>query len=239
MAGNNLISKKELKVKSLLDLIICELCSVSIALIIDCIAFFAYFKSIATPIIFICILAAASVASVIYRESYIKKIGFVNILTPEERIARDRMRFTKNTLSSTLCYLAILFNVLYFANIYSTDIGNYYYSIKIGMSVVYNLLFLLFTFLCSEGVKNYSKVYSIVLLCIGAMQVVRIFDIPMKAHSTVISLDKVETVVMDDKQFITLIVFLVISAACCIAAGVIGLTKTITLENYKKETGLN
>jgi len=154
-------------------------------------------------------------------------------------IKKDRMRFTKNTLSSTLCYIAILFNVLYFANIYSTDIGNYYYSIKIGMSVVYNLLFLLFTFLCSEGVKNYSKVYSIVLLCIGAMQVVRIFDIPMKAHNTVISLDKVETVVMDDKQFITLIVFLVISAVCCIAAGVIGLTKTITLENYKKETGLN
>ena len=105
-------------------------------------------------------------------------------------IKKDRMRFTKNTLSSTLCYLAILFNVLYFANVYSTDVGNYYYSIKIGMSVVYNLLFLLFTFLCSEGVKNYSKVYSIVLLCIGAMQVVRIFDIPMKAHSTIISLDK-------------------------------------------------
>ena len=153
-------------------------------------------------------------------------------------IKKDRMRFTKNTISSTLCYIAILFNVLYFANVYST-VGNYYYSIKIGMSVVYNLLFLLFTFLCSEGVKNYSKVYSIVLLCIGAMQVVRIFDIPMKAHSTVISLDKVETIVMDDKQFITLVVFLVISAVCCVVAGVIGLTKTITLENYKKETGLN
>ena len=103
-------------------------------------------------------------------------------------IKKDRMRFTKNTLSSTLCYIAILFNVLYFASIYSTDVGNYYYNIHIGMSVVYNLLFLLFTFLCSEGVKNYSKGYSIFLLAIGAMQIVRIFEIPMKAHNTIVSL---------------------------------------------------
>ena len=154
-------------------------------------------------------------------------------------IKKDRMRFTKNTLSSTLCYIAILFNVLYFANIYSTDVGNYYYNIHIGMSVVYNLLFLLFTFLCSEGVKNYSKGYSALLLAIGAMQIVRIFDIPMKAHNTIISVNKVETQVMDDKQFITLVIFLIISAACCIIAGVAGLIKTQTLENYKKETGLN
>lgn len=154
-------------------------------------------------------------------------------------IKKDRMRFTKNTLSSTLCYIAILFNVLYFANIYSTDVGNYYYTINIGASVVYNLLFLLFTFLCSEGVKNYSKGYSIFLLAIGAMQIVRIFGIPLSAHTTIVSLNKVDTLVMDDKQFITVVVFLLISAACCIAAGVIGLIRTLVLENYKKETGLN
>jgi hypothetical protein len=158
-------------------------------------------------------------------------------------IKKDRMRFTKNTLSSTLCYLAIFLNALYFVTLYSIDkiesVGQDYYGFHIGLSVVYNLLFMLFSFLCSEGVKNYSKVYSIVLLFIGAMQVVRIFDIPMKAHNTIISLEQVETAVMDDKQFITLVVFLVISAVCCVVAGVIGLTKTITLENYKKETGLN
>ena len=154
-------------------------------------------------------------------------------------IKKDRMRFTKNTLSSTLCYIAILFNVLYFANIYSSDVGNYYYSINIGLSVVYNLLFLLFTFLCSEGVKNYSKGYSILLMFIGAMQLVRILGIPMKAHSTVAVVNQVERLVMDDKQFVTVIVFLVISCICCISAGIVGLIKTITLENYKKESGLN
>ena len=121
----------------------------------------------------------------------------------------------------------------------SFDVGNYYYNTNIGMSVVYNLLFLLFAFLCSEGVKNYSKVYSSVLLAIGAMQIVRIFGIPMKAHSTAITLEGADVIVMGDKQFTTVIIFLVISAICCITAGVIGLIKTITLENYKKETGLN
>ena len=41
-------------------------------------------------------------------------------------IKKDRMRFTKNTLSSTLSYIAILFNALYFINIYSTDVNSYF-----------------------------------------------------------------------------------------------------------------
>lgn len=151
---------------------------------------------------------------------------------------KDRMRFTKNTFSSTLCYLAILFNVFYFVSIYSSDVGNYYYSYTIGLSVVYNLLFLLFAFLCSEGVKNYNKIMSVVLVVLGVFQVGRIFYIPMKSHATVVSLDGVETVVMGDKQFTFVVIWLTLSAAACIASGVVGIIKTITLENYKKETGL-
>ena len=150
---------------------------------------------------------------------------------------KDRMRFTKNTFSSTLCYLAILFNVFYFVSIYSSDVGNYY-SYTIGLSVVYNLLFLLFAFLCSEGVKNYNKIMSVVLIVLGVFQVGRIFYIPMKSHATVVSLDGVETVVMGDKQFTFVVIWLALSAAACIASGVVGIIKTITLENYKKETGL-
>ena len=154
-------------------------------------------------------------------------------------IKKDRLRFTKNTLSSTLCYIAILFNVFYFVNLFSTDVGNYYYTINIGASVVYNLLFLLFAFLCSEGVKNYSKGYSIFLFILGAMQIVRIFEIPMKAHDAVVVINKNPTVIMDDKQFYILVACLIASAICCVIAGVVGMTKTIVLEKYKKETGLN
>ena len=156
-----------------------------------------------------------------------------------QTVKKDRMRFTKNKLSSTFCYLAILFNVLYFVEIYTTDIGNYYYTMHIGFSIVYNLLFLLFTFLCSEGVKNYGKGHSVSLVVIGALQIVRIFDIPAKAHSATISLGGVEQAVMSDGQFTRIVVFLVVSAACCIIAGVIGFIRTTILENYKKETGLS
>ena len=154
-------------------------------------------------------------------------------------IKKDRMRFTKNTLASSLCYLAILFNVLYFVSIYSTNIGSYYYNMDIGMSVIYNLLFLLFTFLCSEGIKNYSKGYSIFVAIVGALQIMRIFYIPLKAHTSTVSISGVETIVMDDKQFAYVIACLSISAACAIAAGVIGYIKTAVLENYKKEIGIN
>ena len=144
-------------------------------------------------------------------------------------VRRDRMRFTKNTLSSTLCYLAILFNVFYFVEIYSTN-SLFYYNMKMGFSVVYNLLFLLFTFLCSEGVKNYSKGYSIFVSVIGVMQFVRIVDIPTSAQ---------EAGVMNSKQFTLVCAYLIVSALCCLAAGIIGYMKHVTLENYKKETGLS
>ena len=68
-------------------------------------------------------------------------------------IKRDRMRFTKNSLSSTLVILAILFDVFYFVNIYESDVGhnvgNFYYQIRIGASIVYNLVFMLAAFLAS------------------------------------------------------------------------------------------
>lgn len=153
----------------------------------------------------------------------------INLVGDVATVKKDRLRFVKNKISSTLCYVAILFNVLYFANIYSTN-HDFYYTFDIGMSVVYNLLFLLFTFLCSEGVKNYSKGYSIFVFIIGIMQIVRIYGIPMKAHK--------DPTIMGNDQFNLLITYLLVSAACCIAAGVIGFIKTMVLENYKKETGL-
>ncbi len=163
----------------------------------------------------------------------------LNLTKDVSVVKKDRMRFTKNTLSSTFCYIAILFNVLYFLNIYSTDVNNYFYTIQIGISVVYNLLFMLFTFLGSEGIKNYSKGYSIFVTIIGVLQIVRIFGIPMDAYNTTVIVNKAEVSVIDEKQFTLLIIYLVISSICCIAAGVIGYVKTVTLENYKKETGLS
>ena len=105
-------------------------------------------------------------------------------MTAEERtIQRDRMRFIKNSLSSNLAILGILFDVFYFVSIYKSDVNTYYYNILIGASIVYNLVFMLAVFLSSEGVKNYRRNYSYLLAAIGALQIVRIFIIPVRAHA--------------------------------------------------------
>ena len=155
--------------------------------------------------------------------------------TMEDReIKLDRMRFVKNTSSSRLCYLAILLNVLYFVSIYKSDVGSWYYQILVGGSIVYNLLFMLITFLASEGVKSYQKNYSKILLVVGVLQIARIFILPMKAHQAVVKVSGAETIVMQNPQFIRVLIYLVGSAACLIAAAVINWRKCGMLEAHMK-----
>ncbi len=149
-------------------------------------------------------------------------------------IKTDRMRYTKNSISATFCYLAILFNALYFLNIYHSDVGNFYYKIQIGISIVYNLLFMLFVFLASEGVKNYNSKHSVILIAIGVMQIIRIFGIPLDALNSFVTVKREEVQVMTIDQFITCVVLLVISAGLAIAGGIIGIIKTNKLRNYEK-----
>lgn len=155
-------------------------------------------------------------------------------MNEEKLIQRDRMRFVKNTMCANLCYLGLLFDVFYFVLLYRSDVGTYYYTIQIGASIVYNLLFLLIVFLSSEGVKNYGKNYSYVLLAAGAMQIVRIFAIPMAAHAARIVIDGSEIAVMQDPQFIREVIYLLVSAACLIASAVVNIIRCNTLEAHNK-----
>ena len=153
-------------------------------------------------------------------------------------IKKDRLRYTKNKLSANLAYLGILFDVLYYVSIYSSDVNNYYYTITIGLSVLYNLVFLLCAFLSSEGVKNYKLGYSWFIMGVGAMQFVRILGIPRMAHSALTIVNGLETTVMDDKQFTYVAICLVISGTACILSGAIGVYKTTVLTKYMKDNGL-
>lgn len=150
---------------------------------------------------------------------------------------RDRMRYAKNSLSSSLAILAILFDVFFFVSIYKTDIGSYYYKAIIGISIIYNLLFMLCVFLCSEGVKNYNKAYSYVLLAVGALQIVRIFIIPMKAYASTVVLGEAEIAVMSGAQFARVVIYLALSALFCFSAGVVGLLKSHSLSEHLKSLG--
>lgn len=162
------------------------------------------------------------------------------VKTEEDKIiARDRMRFVKNSTCSNLCYLALLFDVFYFVLIYRQDVGNYYYTIQIGASIIYNLIFLLIVFMCSEGVKNYHKGYSYILLAVGVMQFVRIFVIPTRAHTTTMVIKEVEQIVMGGWTYTKAVAYLAISGAAILFSAVINILRCNALEAHVKSLEQN
>ena len=148
----------------------------------------------------------------------------------------DRMRYVKNTASSRLCYLAILADVLCFVSIYSTDAGSWYYKWIIGVSIVWNLLFMLMTFLASEGVKNYQVKYCPLLYALGAVQFFRVFILPLQAHQATVKISGAETLVMGSGQFAFTVLCFVISGIALVAAGVINQRKYFILKDHLKKT---
>ena len=138
----------------------------------------------------------------------------------DESVTRDRMRYEKNKLSANLAIGAIIFNALYFVSIYKSNMGSYYYALIMGASILYNLVFMLIIFLASEGAKNYRAWFSYVLIGAGILQIVRIFILPMNAHNSVITVSGQQVPVMGTAQFIRVIIYLVLSALCCFAAGI-------------------
>lgn len=172
-------------------------------------------------------------------------------MSEESRTKLDRMRYTPNTLSSRLVLLAILLNVFFFISVYGVNVviptkisftndysGKYYYWL-IGVSVLYNLVFMLAAFLSSEGAKKYISKYSILMFLLGAGQIIRIFIYPRNMHVTeyvdsvsIITGDRItgsENVIkllMPTDQYIRAIIYLSISAACLIAAAIINVIKS-------------
>lgn len=157
-----------------------------------------------------------------------------DVVSDKKIIRKDRMRFAKNKLSSWLTYLAIVADVFYFVSIYKSNVTNYY-TFYVGLSVVYNLMFMLFCFLSAEGIKNYRRQFGIVLIVIGALQILRIFFYPMQMHSTEYQSGDNVLLVMVDAQFVRVVIYLCVSAALLIAAGVTGIVRSNTLQRFNEE----
>ena len=177
----------------------------------------------------------------------------------DDRIQVDRMRYTKNTASSRLALLAILFNVLYFVSIYKLDLYepritsdttgmfDVYYTGMLGLSIILNLVFMLMAFLASEGVKNYQKRFSRVMIELAIVQICRIFIFPLILHETFLftkeNLQMEENVrvaflnilasrrvtFMQDGQFIRVCLYLIASAVCLFVGAVINIRKSNAL----------
>ncbi len=159
-------------------------------------------------------------------------------MNDEKTVRLDRMRYTKNTLASGLALLAILFDVFFFISIYESNVGSWYYNITIGASILYNLIFLLAAFLCSEGIKNYKQAYAYVMVILGVIQIVRIFIYPMKAHTAAVTIQEQAVTVMESGQFVRCVLYLAISAACLFVGAYVGITRSRQLSAHLKSLGL-
>ncbi len=153
-------------------------------------------------------------------------------MNEEKTIRLDRMRYTKNTLASGLALLSIIFNVFFFISIYESNVGSWYYNILIGASILYNLVFMLAAFLSSEGIKNYKIGYSYVMIVLGIIQVIRIFIYPMRAHTATVTIQDQAVTVMENRQFIFCVIWLLASAACLIVGAVVGMVRSRALKAH-------
>ena len=146
----------------------------------------------------------------------------------------DRMRYEKNKTCSNLALLAILFNALFFISIYKSDVGTWYYTYLIGISVVYNLFFMMIVFLISEGSKNYKIQYSWVAIVVGVLQFARLLGYPRLAHGAQTQAMGETVRVMGDAQYLRVVIYLILSGTCLIASAALGIWKSTVLTKHLK-----
>lgn len=158
-------------------------------------------------------------------------------------VENDILRYKKNKLASWLALLGLVFNCLYFMVLYAMP-KTEFTTIKIGLSVIVTLIVLLATFLASEGVKGYNKKFSIVLIVLAVVQIVRIFIYPLQGitDNLLIAADTNHTIgyfgyypSSSGFFFALMVIYLVASAGCMIASAVIGWIYAVRLEKFQKQ----
>lgn len=139
-----------------------------------------------------------------------------------KRIKVEKMKYKNDTLSYALMLLSLVVNVLYFANLYKNN-SQFYYTFDMGLSVLYNLIFMLAVFMCAEFIKKYNRNYAIATFVLGIMQIVRIFNYP---------LDALKAEALSQSNYNLLVIFLVISGALLIVGSVISFINSTVLKEY-------
>lgn len=155
-------------------------------------------------------------------------------------IQNDIQRYKKNKLASALALLGIAFACIYFMFLYAElDNDDYYYKWPIAIDVIYNLIFMLVIFLCSEQVKNYDRRMFYVQIGLGVMQFVRIFWLPLAGITETVYVDLTKITyngaVLSMGTFAILLIGLAGSGACVIASAIVGFVRSKNLENFNKK----
>ncbi|MCD8205191.1 MAG: hypothetical protein LUD29_01050 [Clostridia bacterium] len=160
-------------------------------------------------------------------------------------IKSDIKRYKKNSKASWITYLAIVFLCLYFLILYANRVGNrvaeftdgkvlgsnQVYSYIFGVDVILNLCILLFGFYTGVKVGGYSKAFAYVAYVLAAIQIARIFIIPLSYLDAMTNLN---STMLNSYDFTWLVVMLAASAACFIIGGVWGQIGAIEKENFQK-----
>lgn len=149
----------------------------------------------------------------------------------KEKLKLDRMRYVKDSLPSTFAILAIVFDVLYFVLIYRIN-NEFFYTYMIGISIVVNLLFMLFGFWCSIEVQNYHGKFGYFMIALGIVQIIRIFVYPVKAHAATVLQGELLIPVMSNGLYMQSVIYLVASAALMICGGLMSIRNSKILQNY-------
>lgn len=142
-------------------------------------------------------------------------------------IQNDIQRYKKNKFGANLALLGLACGCLYFLVLYAqVKNKNYYYNWSIAFDVIYNLFFLLFVFLFSEQVKNYNSKLFPLQLIVGALQIARIFWLPLGGLTAE---------AINWGTFLAMTIALAASGALIIASGVIGFIRSKSVENFNKK----
>lgn len=168
--------------------------------------------------------------------------------TPNQVVVNhDIMRYKKNKWAQMLALLGLVFNCLYFMLLYAYTSSFYYTTTSknaaglmlTGLSVLLTLVVLLATFLSSENVKNYNRAYSYVLLGIAVFQIIRIFGFPLYGlKHKILTVGYFGFYPKPDQswvEFAILLVYLLASAACLVAAAVLSWIQATKLQKYMKQ----
>ena len=163
------------------------------------------------------------------------------------------MRYKPNGASFWLCMLAIIFNVAMFIIIYTTKSCTSDW--QLGIDLLVNVIFMLAAFLTAEKTKAYKSSAGYVAMGLGAIEILRIFWIPLKYYKMYLVWNE-EVKVMTEKlisegktaeeiaillprisgletgQFTWCIVLLVAACLALVAAGVIAILKSRKLKAH-------
>lgn len=152
-----------------------------------------------------------------------------------EGIEKDMLRYRSNSISSNLSYLGIALDACAFCVIYSTTkisktdnftlLGINNSGFWAGFDVLLNIVTLLFLFMASSRMKNYSKGWGIFSIALGAFFVVRPFLYPLSLFNSGI---------LPATPYTWSVILFICSGACLIIAGFLSIYRGAALRKYLK-----